>query len=295
MAEQTLKLFDLQGHRGARGLFPENTLEGFRQALRLGVTTLEMDVGMTADGVVVVSHDPALNPDITRYRKGTWLRRRGPLIRSVRASALAGYDVGRIKPGSLYAFRFPEQEAADGAAIPALSGVLQLAHNTRFNVELKTFPHHPEWTASPSELAAAAVEAAERCNAVGRLTLQSFDWRGLRYIRAHRPDIALGWLTCPPTTDAARLWWDGPDPRDYGRSIPRAVAAEGGGIWGPEYASLAEPLVAEAHALGLRVVPWTVNRPADMRRLIRWGVDGLITDRPDIAQSVLRSEQVTAG
>jgi glycerophosphoryl diester phosphodiesterase len=92
---------------------------------------------------------------------------------------------------------------------------------------------------------------------------------------------------------AARTWWDGPDPTDFGGSVPRAVAAEGGATWGPDYRDLTEESLAEAHALGLKVVPWTVNQPEDMRRLIRCGVDGLITDRPDLAQRVLRQAAET--
>jgi glycerophosphoryl diester phosphodiesterase len=102
-----------------------------------------------------------------------------------------------------------------------------------------------------------------------------------------RPDIDVAWLTSAALLAGARIWWDGPLPADFGGSVARAVAAEGGRTWGPEHDDLTEETLAEAHALGLRVVPWTVNRPADMRRLIRWGVDGLITDRPDRARAVL--------
>jgi glycerophosphoryl diester phosphodiesterase len=134
----------------------------------------------------------------------------------------------------------------------------------------------------------AAVADAE--NVAGRIIVQSFDWRGPRRMRATRPDIRLAWLTSRAFLAGARSWWDGPHPEDFGGSIPRAVAAEGGPTWGPGHADLTEDALAEAHALGLRVVPWTVNRPEDMRRLIRWGIDGLITDRPDLARAVLAQE-----
>src|SRR5258707_8142973 len=115
---------DIQGHRGARALFPENTLEGFLAASALGVTAFELDVAMTADGVVVVSHDPALNPDITRDASGDWLSERGPTIRSLTYAALRCYDVGRIRPGSRTGFLFPEQAPCDGSRIPTLAAVL---------------------------------------------------------------------------------------------------------------------------------------------------------------------------
>jgi len=116
-----MKAIDLQGHRGARGLLPENTLEGFAAALAIGVDTVELDVGMTADDVVVVTHDAMLNPDITRTADDAWLAKRGPAIRSLRAADLAQYDVGRIRPGTAYAALYPDQAPRDGARIPTLA------------------------------------------------------------------------------------------------------------------------------------------------------------------------------
>src|SRR5580698_9247957 len=111
------RAFNLQGHRGARGLFPENTLEGFAAALAIGVTTFELDVAMTADGVPVVSHDAAFNPDLVRGPDGAWLAAPGPLISTLRLAELAAYDVGRMRPGSEYAAQFPGQAPHDGARI----------------------------------------------------------------------------------------------------------------------------------------------------------------------------------
>ena len=110
LAPVPVMAFDLQAHRGCRGLLPENTLAGFEHALRLGVTTLELDIAITADGVPVISHDPALNPAITRDAKGQWLTERGPLIRSLSLAQVQSYDVGRINPSSRYARDFPNQE-----------------------------------------------------------------------------------------------------------------------------------------------------------------------------------------
>jgi glycerophosphoryl diester phosphodiesterase len=278
---------DLHGHRGARGLFPENTLAGFAGALAIGVDALELDVAVTADDVVVVTHDPRLNPDITRTRNGDWLAAPGATVRSLRAAELAGYDVGRIRPGSAYAAAHPDQVPHDGAAIPTLCDVLRIDPLTTFNVELKTFPWHPDITVHGAAMADAVVAVADTHAAADRIIVQSFDWRGPRRLRRTRPDIRVAWLTSAAFLAGARTWWDGPHPTDFGGSVARAVAAEGGPTWGPDHADLTEETLAEAHGLGLRVVPWTVNRPDDMRRLIRWGVDGLITDRPDLARGVL--------
>jgi glycerophosphoryl diester phosphodiesterase len=282
---------ELHGHRGARGLFPENTLAGFAGALRFGVDALEMDVAVTADGVAVVTHDPRLNPDITRDGMGNWLAPPTPAIKSLSAAQLGTYDVGRIRPGTAYALAFPDQVPRDGVTIPRLSEVLRLDSKVQFNIELKSTPLHPGLTMDGASMAQAVIAVAEACDATGRIIVQSFDWRGPRLLRHTQPTIRLSWLTSAATLMAARTWWDGPHPSDYGGSVPRAVAAEGGPTWGPDYRDLSPDTLAEAHALGLRVVPWTVNRPEDMRRLIGWGVDGLITDRPDLARSVLAEQE----
>jgi glycerophosphoryl diester phosphodiesterase len=280
----------LHGHRGARGLYPENTLAGFAAALAIGVDALELDVAMTADDVVVVTHDPRLNGEITRTPDGAWLGEPGPAIRSLRAAELARYDVGRIRPGSAYAADHPEQRPQDGAVIPTLSEVLEVDGRVHFTVELKSVPWQPGLAADGAWMADAVVAVADAHGAVDRLIVQSFDWRGPRRVRRMRPGIEVAWLTSRALLAAAGTWWDGPQPADFGGSVARAVAAEGGPTWGPDHADLSEAVVAEAHELRLRVVPWTVNRPDDMRRLIRWGVDGLITDRPDLARVVLAEE-----
>ncbi len=154
--------FDLQGHRGARGLRPENTLAGFEFALELGVSTLELDCAVTADGVVVVSHDPVLNPDHTRDEQGRFLDSAGPPIATLTWEQLQRYDVGRLRPGTSYAARFPDQQAVDGERIPRLADVFALARSrgdadVRFNVETKLSPDQPGLTVPPEPFAQAVV------------------------------------------------------------------------------------------------------------------------------------------
>lgn len=274
------RLLDVQGHRGARALVPENTLEGFVAAWSMGVRAFELDVGMTADDVVVVSHDPALNPDITRDASGAWLIERGPTIRSLTYADLSGYDVGRIRPGSPASLLFPDQAPHDGARVPTLAAVLAALPRARFTIEVKTDPAHPKWTAPPHVLAEATLSVIDGADATARVTVESFDWRVQRHLRKVRPDVRLAWLTRTETIREAALWWDGVTPGD---SIPASVANEGGPVWAPDHNGLTKAQVDEAHALGLLVLPWTVNQPADMSRLVAWGVDGLISDRPDLA------------
>lgn len=286
-------MFDLQGHRGARALFPENTLEGLRPAVALGLRTFEIDVGVTRDGAVVVHHDPALNPDTTRDRSGAWLPACGPLLRDLTLAQLAEYDVGRIRPGTEYAERFPQQAARDGARIPTLDQVLALDDATRWNIELKSMPANPGWTVDAEEMVERVLHIAGAAGALERITVQSFDWRAPRHARRIRPGVARGWLTCAATMADAPLW--------LGRhmagmdGVPDAIAKEGGGTWTPEHTDLTKDLLTEAHGLDLLVVPWTVNAREDMVRLIGWGVDGLITDWPDRALVALADRPATAG
>ena len=167
MVQGVARHLDLQGHRGARGLMPENTLPGFAAALSIGVTTIELDAAVTADGVVVASHDRRLNPDLTRRGNGLWLSRPGPDIHSLTLGALRGYDVGRIKPGSAYADEFPAQAGWDGIAIPTLDEVIGLTEaagnaRVRFNVEIKSSPLEPAATLPPERYASAVLETLDR-------------------------------------------------------------------------------------------------------------------------------------
>lgn len=275
------RAFSLQGHRGARGLFPENTLDGFAAAVALGVDTVEFDVAVTADGVAVVTHDPRLNPDLTRAEDGAWLDGPPPPIRALTLAQLRRLDVGRLRPGTAYAARFPDQVPRDGARIPTLAEVFALNGEPRFAAEMKTFPADPDLTVPPEEMAEVVTAAAAAAGVTDRLTVQSFDWRGLRHLRRHHPQVTLAWLTLPLPEHERPSW------RGTAVPAPRAVAAEGGPIWAPRGDEPDEGAITEAHALGLRVIPWDVDRAEHMARLIGWNVDGIITDRPDIARTVL--------
>ncbi len=286
-------MFSLQGHRGARALFPENTLAGLQGAIAMGVRTIEIDVGVTRDGAVVVHHDPALNPDITRDRSGAWLPAVGPLLRDLTLTQLAEYDVGRIRPGTDYAERFPRQAAQDGARIPTLGQVLALDSITAWNIELKSMPTHPDWTVPAEEMTERVLHVASAAGALERITMQSFDWRVPRHVRRIRPSVARGWLTSAQTVADAPLWL-GRHVTDM-NDVPNAIAKEGGGTWTPEHVDLTEALVSQAHSLDLLVIPWTVNSRDDMLTLMDWGVDGLITDWPDRAMTALAERPAKAG
>ncbi len=288
--------FDLQGHRGARGHAPENTLPAFEKALAIGVTTLELDTGVTADGVVVIAHDRALNPLTTRDARGEWLASPGPLIRSLTLAQLEAYDVGRLRPDTAYARDFSRQQPRDGTRIPTLDALFRRvtelgAHEVQFNIETKIDPRSPGDTLAPEPFVKALLAVIRDHGMVPRVMIQSFDWRTLRLVQQLEPRIRTVYLTIQshPRADtvADGLWTAGLTLAQHG-SVPAMVKAAGGSVWSPHYRDLTPPLIQQAHALGLRVVPWTVNETADIERVMGLGIDGIISDYPDRVREVMR-------
>jgi glycerophosphoryl diester phosphodiesterase len=261
---------DLQGHRGARGLLPENTLPSFERAIALGVTTLELDVGVTKDGVVVVHHDRALNPDLARGPDGQYVRAPAPTIHSLSFEELQRYDVGRLRPGSEYASRFPHQKPLEGTRIPRLSEVLSLSKNVFFNIETKLIPDAPHETLPPEPFARAVIAEVRKAGVEKRTTIQSFDFRTLKVVEREAPEIATAYLT-------SRRYPD-----------PAPVAQAGAKIWSPDFTVLTAESVARAKALEMKIVPWTVNEPADIARVLDFGVEGIISDYPDRVMQELK-------
>ena len=285
--------FDLQAHRGGRGLLPESTLAAFENAIRMGVSTLESDIAITADGVPVLSHNPAPNPEITRDEKGQWLKANGPFIRHLTLAQLQAYDVGRIDPASRYARSFPDQQPRDGQRIPTLAALFKLVNDLgatqiEFDLETKIFPNEPEATLAPEPFVQALLAVIREHGMVSRVMVQSFDWRTLELLHRLQPDMRTVYLTAQfPTYNTLQdgSWTAGRLLKDHSDSIPRMVKASAGSavgvVWSPAHNQLSEAQVKEAQALGLKVMPWTVNDEAVMDKLMDWGVEGLITDYPD--------------
>lgn len=284
---------DLQGHRGARGLLPENTLPAFARALSIGVNTLELDTAVSKDGVLVVSHDPTLNPDITRGSDGQWLTRKDIAIHSLTFAKLRQYDVGRIRPQTAYALRFASQQPVDGTGLPRLADVFLLArragnHTVRFNIETKISPEQPQQTPSPEVFARALIQLIRAEKLESRVTIQSFDWRTLQLVQQETPQIATVYLTAQQSwldniraRDTVSPWTAGFHVSHYAGSVPQMIKAAGGAVWSPYFGDVSLEAVREAQQAGLKVVVWTVNEPQDITRMIDFGVDGIISDYPD--------------
>ncbi|MCS4194193.1 glycerophosphoryl diester phosphodiesterase [Salinibacter ruber] len=283
--------FDLQGHRGARGLAPENTIPAFRRALAIGVTTLEMDVVVSGDGAVVVSHEPWMNPDICTLPSGAPVPEddaRGHNLYQMPYADIKRYDCGRRQHPD-----FPRQ-ASQPAVKPRLHDVIQMAeayvaeHDRSpafYNIEIKSRPKwdgtfHPE----PKAFAQRVLEVVHERGIAAQATIQSFDERALRAARRLREDrdadtaVELALLVTDGTAEAL------PDQLDALGFVPA--------VYSPAHTAVDAGLLRAAHDRGLRVVPWTVNERDTMRRLIRLGVDGLITDYPDTGMDVVETMSV---
>lgn len=299
---------DLQGHRGARGLAPENTLTAFKTALEIGVSTLETDLALTRDGVLVLSHEPRLYAALTRGSDGRWLSEDGATIFSLNSGDLAQYDIGRLNPAQKYGAQWTEQKASDGERIPTLQQLFEVARDAlspsgrpvRFNIETKITPTSGDSTPDAERYARAVVDAVRAATMSERVTVQSFDWRTLREVKRLAPELSTACLTIDssgmntvvPDASGASPWHAGLKRADYGGSLPKMVQAAGCSIWTPFWRNVTPENIAEAHALKLKIIPWTVNDAAEIERLAALGVDGIITDYPDRARRALAAHNV---
>lgn len=305
----------LIAHRGGGGLRVENTLAAFANAIALGAAGAELDVHLSRDGQVVVHHDARLNPAYCRSPNGDWISVDAALpLSALTYSELARYDIGTPRPGSDYARRHPRIVATPGEHIPLLGDVIELAaarSNTfRLVIEIKSPPldaARRPWV----KLVDATLAVIMQKRFLARAILCSFDWGALRYARQQRPNLAT-WFTSSPLSwfdagqppaedippDAAELadlraayatgnapWFAGFDPRRFGGSRVRAVAAAGGSAWFPFNRNFTAATAHELAAAGLIGAAWSANlRDRDeIDRLARVGTDYLVADYPDIA------------
>jgi glycerophosphoryl diester phosphodiesterase len=258
------------------------------------VTTLETDLAVSRDGVLVISHDPALNPDITRGPDGQFLQSRGPVIWHTDFAELQRYDVGRLKPGTRYAAQYPDQKPHDGARLPRLEELFALVRKSgnsevRLALEIKVRPDQPDETMAPEAFARKLVEAVRAAGLAQRTTILSFDWRALQAVQKLAPEIGTVYLSIRQRNfdniGAGRpegsAWTAGIQHAEHG-SVPKMIKAAGGRIWSSFHGDLDAAQVKEAQSLGLTVLAWTVNDPARMVQVMDMGVDGIVTDRPDL-------------
>ncbi len=283
------------GHRGARGVLPENTLEGFAYLREIAADAVEFDVRNAAGRVPVVIHDPHIPMSLARGPDGRWLAAPGAKVVDLTLAQLQAFDIGRMNPALPYGARFAGQLPADGARVPTLDVVLAWAardgNDMLLNIEIKSDATRPDLGDTPQVLAADVLEAIARHEVGERVLISSFDWRVLSAVRTVDPGIARGYLTLEPPDPEANIldgapWMDGLRQDEHGGSLPRLIAAQGAVAWCPYRRDVTPERVAEAQALGLAVNVWTVNTPKDITRMIAMGVDGIITDYPERVQAL---------
>lgn len=276
---------DIEGHRGARGLVPENILPSFLAAFAAGVTGVELDVRLTADGEVVVWHDPTLQADKCLSDQGLV----GARVDELTLAQLQSVDVGTLTLPA-----FPDQQPAPGARISTLKQLLadcaEVAPHAWWTIELKVDPRDPRERATRGQLVDGVLEAIHEGGIAERCFVHSFDWAVLDLARELDSTLLRSALAVVGQTYRQGSEWLGSVRwEDHGDDLPGAAAAVGAQVVSPHFSSCDGPFVQRAHELGLGVLPWTVNEPEDLRRMIDVGVDGLVTDYPDRAQAIARS------
>jgi glycerophosphoryl diester phosphodiesterase len=266
--------WDKEGHRGCRGLMPENTILAMLRAVDLGVNTLELDVVITADGKVICSHEPFFNHEITTKHDGTFVdasEERSLNIYKMTYDQVKTYDVG-LKPHP----RFPEQEKIRAykplleELIDDVESYIKLREHKRiwYNIETKTQPqtdnlYHP----TPELFVETLMDVLQRKKVTGRVVIQSFDYRTLRYLHQKYPKMKTSALV---------------EEFDH-RNLEAHIAELGftSDVYSPHYSLVTPELVKQCHVKKIRLVAWTVNDPIMMKKLKEMGVDGIISDYPD--------------
>lgn len=310
-AKAVVNGFDLQAHRGGRDARAENTLYAFAYAMELGVTTLEMDMQLTKDGRLVISHNPVMNWMLAKGPDGQYAPKQNPPdIRTMNLAEVQQYDMGVMNPaaGGYYDLHGKTQIATPGAQMPTLEQVFELANaygnkKVIFNIETKSYadPEDPYYanTPDPDVFVEKVYEVVKKYNMQDRVTIQSFDWRTLKAMKAIAPELTLVALSSEqPSWGKSgmylRLGEKAPSPHlgglninDFKGDYVKAAKEIGADVVSPYFKELSPDLIDEAHALGMKVVPWTVNSPKDMEMLLAMGVDGIISDQPWVLRDVL--------
>lgn len=276
ISQKQIQKIEVQGHRGARGRLPENSLEGLKYALELGVEVLEFDLGVTKDKVVVLAHDPYIQTDLCVDKENQ------PLRKKIYFNTLTLQEVKTYTCGTRPHSRFPQQQQV-AVKIPTLDEVFEMiksskhpnAKTVRFNIETKITPDEPEHFSTPREFAELVLASVKKHKMLSRTVLQSFDHRTLVEARKLEPKIVLS-----PLLDSKR------------NDIVQITQELGAEIISPRHTWLTAQMVADLHAANKLVIPWTANKPSEWERLVELNVDGIITDYPEELITWLKSKNL---
>jgi glycerophosphoryl diester phosphodiesterase len=318
------KYVEIYSHRGARSFAPENVMPGYKAGLKIGVDWVDMDVGLTRDGVLIVDHDIWLNPDILSKNGKFWAKSKDAfyksisnknldkniqpyLVKNLTVAELKQYEAGILNPDSSYAKYFPDQVAVPGTHMPTVQEVVnyvkkKTGNKVNFQIEVKNDPNHSTWTVTPQKFAKKLYTLMKKNNIINHTEIQSFDWQVLYELQKLDKKIKTAYLFAHDDKDRmlssdtkkAGSWSGGKLLKNYNNSLPQMIKALGGSCYEPEDVMLTKAQLDEAHRLGLKVVVWSWPEhsgqafdPKIVKKMIDWGVDGIITDDPGRLASIL--------
>ncbi len=286
-------LIRVVGHRGARGVLPENSMIGFDFSLSIGVPLLEFDVVLTADDVPVITHNHRLHAPSFRDAKGLFLTGEEPKVSSLTFEQIQQFDIGRLDGHSAYGQRFPDQAQLDGIRVPKLQDLLDLVDDPKYGdaylmLELKSDPDLAHDALYRRKFVERVLQEVRDKGLSSRAVLHSFDWNLLEECQRQAPDMPSSYLTQLPE-NAADVGEDSskavcPDFRGRRDEIPNLVKQAGGSLWCPYYTDVTVENVARAKELGLCVAVWTVNEHEEIDRMIDLRVDAIVSDYPGRVQ-----------
>lgn len=285
--------FDLQSHRGGRGEYTEESRKAFEESVKMGLSTLELDIVLAEDGTPVVWHDPAIQADkCTDTKPATENDPEfpyvGKLVHELNWKQLQTLNCNKVLKD------FPDAKAEEENKLLQLQDVFEIAAadpQMRFNIETKIEAEEPDKSAEPQEFVDAILPVVRANKATSRTTIQSFDWRSLPLVRKAQPDISLALLYDATTWKSGSQWIGDVDYDKVGGNVNKAATQLGAEILSPHYELVTPESVASAHEAGLQVLPWTVNKKPDMQAMIDAKVDGLITDYPTRGMEVLKENK----
>ena len=276
----------IYGHRGARGVLPENTLESFKYLFENNIRAYETDILISKDNIPVITHDFKLDPSYTKNVNGNWIEDENIKIIDLTYEEILKYDVGTLNKLSRYGRKFINQKSLDNQKIPKLSDLLKLSSDSDFddlliNLEIKSTPIEEGLTPSPEEMVKIVIGEVSRSNLSDKIIYSSFDWRVLREIKERDPKIPRAHLT---SGAKGKIYDKSPwldfTPLHSEVELPKLIKALGGSAWHPNYKDVNKEIIEISRNEGLPVNVWTVNEEQDMLRMIDYGVDGIMTDYP---------------
>ena len=289
------KVIRIVGHRGARGLIPENTMIGFKTAVSMGIHLLEFDVVLCADGFPVITHNHAIHAPTFRIPETDCFVTEEPKVLDLNWSELQSFEIGRLDAHSQYGKRFPDQLQLDGIKVPKLADLLSYAEHLGdqkiyLMLEIKSDPAHVKDAEFRANLVAKVIAEVRTFGLSEQTLLHSFDWQILEECKKQAPDMPISFLT-QLTENPSDVGEDsslavGPHVENV-EAIPEMVHERGGSLWCPNVCDATAESIERAKQLGLVTAVWTANENDEIDKMIEIGVDAIVTDYPGRVQQRL--------